>query len=257
MDLKGRVIAITRPEERCEEAIKLIKEAGGTPFIAPTLQIQTPRTKTLTRLCENLQKFDWIIFTSPAAIQSIKKHCKEIKLKPDCKIAVIGPKTRETLKELGLDADVIPSDYTAEGLVKALAAYDMQDKNVAIPRTLAARDVLPENLQKMGAKVHIAEAYKSTKPKDERIQKLIEKILKKEIDAITFTSPLTVENLIKAANDKKDDIIRRLSDEGIVVAAIGPITANKLKEYGIRAITPKKYTIKDMLTKLFHELSED
>ncbi|MDI9624359.1 MAG: uroporphyrinogen-III synthase [Methanothermobacter sp.] len=257
MDLKGKVIAITRPEERCEEAIKLIKEAGGTPFVAPTLQIQTPKTKTLIRLCENLKEFDWIIFTSPAAIKSLKKHCKKIELKPGSKIAVIGPKTREALKELRLEADVIPSDYTAEGLVEALSVYDMRNKNVAIPRTLAARNILPESLQKMGANVYIAEAYKSTRPKGDRIQKLIEKILKEEIDAITFTSPLTVENLIKAAKDKKEDIIEKLSNSGIIVAAIGPITAKKLKEYGITAITPENYTIKDMLTRLFQELSGD
>ncbi|MDI3484271.1 MAG: uroporphyrinogen-III synthase [Methanobacteriaceae archaeon] len=257
MDLKGKVIAITRPEERCEEAIKLIEEAGGIPLIAPTLQIQTPKTKTLKRLCENLKKFDWIIFTSPAAIKSIKKHCEKIKLKPDCKIAVIGPKTQEALEKIGLKADVIPSNYTAEGLLETLSSYDMKNKNVAIPRTLAARNVLPEGLKKMGAKVYIAEAYKSANPKDDRIKRLIEKILKEEIDAITFTSPLTVENLLTTEKDKKDDIIKKLSNGKIIVAAIGPITAAKLKEYGIKAITPENYTIKDMLIKLFHELSED
>jgi len=256
MDLKGKVIAVTRPEERCGEAIKLIEKAGGKPYIAPTLQIHTPPTKTLKRLCENLKKFDWIIFTSPAAIKSIKKHCKKIP-RPDCKIAVIGPKTQKELETLGLKADVIPSEYTAEGLLKALSSHDMKNKNVAIPRTLAARNVLPEGLKKMGANVYIAEAYKSTKPKDDRIQRLIEKILKEEIDAITFTSPLTVENLLTTGKDKKDNLIKKLSNGKIIVAAIGPITAAKLEEYGIKAITPKNYTIKDMLIKLFHELSED
>ena len=77
------------------------------------------------------------------------------------------------------------------------------EENVALPRTLSARDVLPKGLEEYGADVTVAEAYTSSIPKDKtKIIKLMDDILNDEIDIITFTSPLTVHNLLKVINEE-------------------------------------------------------
>ncbi len=134
-DFKGKKIAITRPIERSQEAIKIIEDYGGTVLVAPTLELVITNTQPLKDLCKNVGKLDWLIFTSSTAILSLFKHCKDLKdrLNPDCRIAVIGPRTGKNLSEYGLEADVIPDDYTAEGLLEIFEDVDVENKNIGLP----------------------------------------------------------------------------------------------------------------------------
>ncbi len=136
-------------------------------------------------------KLDWLIFTSPTAIISLFKHCNDLKerLSPDCKIAVIGPRTGKFLEEKGLKVDMVPEDYTAEGLLDVYQGLELNNKLIGLPRTLSARDSLPDGLEKMGAHVFIAEAYKSELPENkDKVENLIKNIINGKIDAVTFTS---------------------------------------------------------------------
>jgi len=257
-NLKGKVIAITRPAERIQEAVEIVKKHGGIPLVAPTLELRVSSSDSLTELCEMADKLDWLIFTSPTAILSLIKHCPALKeeLNPACRIAVIGPRTRDFLAEYGLKAEIVPDDYTAEGLIESFKDINVDNKNIGIPRTMMARDVLPEGLKDRGANVFVAEAYKSTLPKDKKkVKKLIKCIINGKVDAITFTSPLTVKNLFEIAKEDKNKLLEALQNGDVLVAAIGPVTGKSLEEYGIGAITPKDYTVKAMLTRLAEEIS--
>jgi uroporphyrinogen-III synthase len=255
----SKVVAITRPVERVEEAVKMVEEKGGVPLVAPTLELQILNSKPLVNLCKSADTFDWLIFTSPTGILSVFKHCKDLKkrLKPDCKVAVIGPRTAKFLSKNGLEADIVPDDYTAEGLLEVFKDIDVQGKKIGIPRTMSARKVLPEGLKKMGADVLVVEAYRSAVPKDKKVVKeLIDNIIDEKIDAVTFTSTLTVKNLFKVAEEegKKSELEDSLRSGDILVAAIGPVTARPLEDAKIKTITPEEYTIRAMLDKLFTQL---
>jgi uroporphyrinogen-III synthase len=116
--------------------------------------------------------------------------------------------------------------------------------------------VLPEGLKKMGAIVYLAEAYKSTKPHDtSKVQLMVNEIIQGKVDAVTFTSPLTVTNLFEIAEDKKENLINSFKEGKVLAAAIGPITQKPLEEMGISPIIPSKYTVKAMLMKLNEEMS--
>ena len=115
--------------------------------------------------------------------------------------------------------------------------------------------MLPEELEKLGNTVILAEAYKSLFPMDEKaVEELIQKIENKEIDAITFTSPLTVENFFTIADDKQK--IAELLNENLLVVSIGPITARVLDKYEVKNIYPDTYTVPDMMELLFETLNE-
>lgn len=255
--LKGKTIAITRPVERSSEAVEIVKREGGIPLVVPTLELQISSSESLEKLCEMSKKLDWLIFTSPTSIESLFRHCPQLseQLSPECKIAVIGPRTGNYLEDHGLHPDLIPDDYTAEGLLESFEKINLQGKLVGIPRTKAARDVLPQGLEEKGAKIFIAEAYKSTIPQDKKkIYELIEKIMTNEVDAITFTSPLTVHNLFRLADKKQEHLTRSIKDNNIIIVAIGPVTGKALSEYGIKPITPQEYTVKAMLERLMDEM---
>ena len=86
------------------------------------------------------------------------------------------------------------------------------------------------------------------------VKELISKIEKKEIDAITFTSPLTVENFFKIVEDKEK--IAKLLSNNLLTVCIGPITAKVLEKYNITYIYPDTYTIPDMMELLFKKWRE-
>lgn len=255
---KGKVIGITRPAERTKEAVDFIEENGGKSIVAPTLELRISNSASLVKLCSMAEKLNWLIFTSPTAIISLYKHCPNLndKLRADCKIAVIGPRTGKFLTEYGLNADIIPDDYTAEGLLDVLKEQDIKDRTIGIPRTMVARDVLPEGLKKQGANVILADAYKSSIPQDKtKVQKLIKLIIEGKVDAVTFTSPLTVNNFFEiAGTNQRDVLIDTLKSGKVLVAAIGPVTAKPLNDIGINPITPEEYTVKSMLTELMKKI---
>jgi uroporphyrinogen-III synthase len=254
---KGKTIAITRPIERAQAAIDLVKDNCGVPLVVPTLELESFPSKSLIYLCSQAQNIDWMIFTSPASLESLFKYCNEFKenLNPDCQVAVIGPRTERILNEYGLNANIVPDDYTAEGLLEEFKKININGKKIGVPRTFKARDVLPEGLKEMGATVILAEAYKSTQPKDKsKVETLIDDVVRGKIDAVTFTSPLTVTNLFEMAGDKKNRLIETLKEGKIMVAVIGPITQKPLDEMGIKSIAPTKYTVEDMLKRLMDEM---
>ena len=176
-------IAITRPAQRSKAAMEIIDELGGETVIRPTLELKLTNSDSLKHLISE-------------------------------KIATIGHKTAEVAIDNQLPIDLIPEDYTAEGLLKAFESIDLNNKIVGIPRTYSARTLLPDELEKRGAKVILAESYKSGMPEDvSLIEKLIDEILNEEIDGIIFTSPLTVSNLFEVANEEdRDKIAQKMSD---------------------------------------------
>ena len=251
-------IAVTRPEERSKAAKEFIENYGGEAVIVQTLELKLENTDSLKKLMGRFGELDWLIFTSVSSIDSIFKFYPNFveSLNSDCKIATIGTKTAEVAMNKGLHIDIIPKDYTAEGLIEEFEKFDLNNKIVGVPRTFSARTILPEELKNMGAEVILAESYKSVIPEDtEEIENLIQEIIDEKIDGITFTSPLTVVNLFKIAkDDEKEELVEKLSNSTLTVA-IGPITGNILDEYNVKHIYPERYTVKDMIDLMFRQLN--
>jgi len=249
--LKGKKIVITRPAERAKDSVEMVKSYGAIPILTPTIELKDSKPEEMIKLCDILSELDWLVFTSPRAIESFFKYCS-LENTPDLKVAVIGPKTGEILDKYGVKADLIPEEYTAEGLLEAFEKFDVKGIKIGLPRTMVARYTLPHGLEARGAEIILADAYKSEMPDDKsKIYELIDDILNRKIDIIMFTSPLTVKNLIKTAKEEnKREIIDILQNKEILVAAIGPITKKVLDSHEIDPIMPEVYTFKNMLDKL-------
>ncbi len=250
------VVAITRPKDRAKKACEIVENLGGSAILAPTLDLQPVNSESLKDLVSKKDELDWIVFTSPTTIVSLNKFYPDFIKSLNCKLAVIGNKTGKLAEKNGLAVDLMPEDFTAEGLIEEFKKREITGKTIGIPRTASARPVLPEELEKLGNTVILAEAYKSLFPMDEKaVQDLIQKIENKEIDAITFTSPLTVENFFKIADDKAK--LAQLLNNNLLTVCIGPITAKVLDEYDISYIYPDTYTVPDMMELLFKTWREN
>lgn len=244
------IVAITRPADRSKAACKIVEELGGQYILAPTLNLKPVNSESLKNLIANKDLLDWIVFTSPTTITSLNLFYPDFLKNLDCKVAVIGNKTGKIASEQGVKVDLIPEDFTAEGLLEEFEKRNITNQTIGIPRTASARPVLPEGLEKLNNKVILAEAYKSLFPMDEdKISDLIAKIENNEIDAITFTSPLTVTNFFKISKNKEK--LADLLSNNLLTVCIGPITGKILDQYNINYIYPDTYTVRDMMELLF------
>ena len=167
------IVAITRPADRSKAACKIVEELGGQYILAPTLDLKPVNSESLKNLIANKDLLDWIVFTSPTTITSLNLFYPDFLKNLDCKVAVIGNKTGKIASEQGVKVDLIPEDFTAEGLLEEFEKRNITNQTIGIF------------------------------PMDEdKISDLIAKIENNEIDAITFTSPLTVTNFFKISKNK-------------------------------------------------------
>jgi uroporphyrinogen III methyltransferase/synthase len=98
--------------------------------------------------------------------------------------------------------------------------------------------VLPEELTRLGARVDVVPAYRTVRsaPEAEPVRAMLRD---KNIHAVTFTSSSTVRHFLDLVGEEARDLLR-----GVVVASIGPITAETAARRGIVSdIVPENYTI--------------
>jgi len=248
--LFGKTIVVTRPRNQATEFIELLENQGARVIAFPTIEITPPGSfKALDNSIENIELYDWIIFTSVNGVKSffdrLKLLGKDIRTLHRAKIAAIGEVTALEIQKKDINVDLIPEDYKAEGLIKVLKENNIKGTRILIPRAKVARDILPETLRKIGANVDVVTAYITKHPgvtKTRAIKKLIDE---DAVDVITFTSSSTARNFFDLLPDFKQKKKRPL------IASIGPVTAKVVKEHGFRTgIIPKQYTVTDLFNEI-------
>ncbi|VAX17927.1 Uroporphyrinogen-III methyltransferase / Uroporphyrinogen-III synthase [hydrothermal vent metagenome] len=241
--LFGRKIVVTRAREQASGFATILAESGAHVIEFPTIETVKPDSwDELDKALDILPEYDWIIFTSVNGVKFFVERLKErngdIRDLKGVKVCAIGPKTAEAIEELGVRVDLLPKEYRAEAIIEGLGSENIDGSRILIPRARVAREVLPDELAKMGAKVTIAQTYVTIKPeeKKESTQKLFEE---GKIDAVTFTSSSTVKNFVDMWGEEET---KKLLN-GVAIASIGPITTGTAIKYGLSpGIEPKDYT---------------
>jgi uroporphyrinogen III methyltransferase/synthase len=242
--LFGRRVVVTRPRAQVARFAALLEGYGAEVVALPTIRLAPPDDwGPLDAALADLGRFAWLVFTSANGVTAFRDRLTatglDVRALAGARLAAIGAETAEALGRIGLRADVVPREYRAEGLVEALRPHVGGGTRVLLVRAAEARDVVPRELGAAGAEVTIAPAYRTLLVKEgaDHVTGLLEA---GAVDVVTFTSSSTVRGFLALLGS--DDVRRRLA--GVVLAAIGPITASTLAEYGLEArISPREYTI--------------
>jgi len=245
--LFGKTALVTRAREQASLLTSELEALGAECIEAPAIKLVPPESyEEIDEAIENISTYNWVIFTSVNGVEYFfnrlytKKH--DSRALGNARIAAIGAQTAGRLKEYGILADIVPLEFRAEGIVEALSGQITPGMSVLIPRALVARDVLPEKLGEMGAKVTVAPVYR-TLTGDTDGSLLAEKLTAGEIDLVTFTSSSTVSNLLDLLGPNGAELVKNAK-----VACIGPITAGTCLEHGIHPdVIAEEYTIKGMV----------
>ncbi|MCL2458617.1 MAG: uroporphyrinogen-III C-methyltransferase [Desulfobulbus sp.] len=248
--LFGRRIVVTRTREQASDLVAQLEEQGAEVLEYSTIHIEPmDDCRIVDAAITAIGSYQWLLFTSINAVthffQRLLALGHDSRLLAGIKIAVVGKATADELGKYGLKADLLPEKFTGEGLAEALLRTGMQGSRVLLPRALRASEILPEMLADAGAQVTIAPVYRNVPPQGPK-EELRDQLLEGSIDLVTFTSSSTVTNFL-ALIDAADDELHRLLDR-VTIAAIGPITAETIREHGLPVdIQPEWYTISDMV----------
>ena len=242
--LFGRRIVVTRARAQAGELSRELEFLGAEVLEFPTIEIREPEDfGPLDGAIEELDSFDWIVFTSAngvaAFIERLGRHGLDLRAVPrGARLAAIGPATADALRATGLRVDVVPDEYRAEALLEALLDGSPAGGKVLIPRAKVAREVLPEKLREAGMEVVVPPAYETVPSRDGK-DELRERLLEGGVDCVTFTASSTVESFVGAFGKEAADLLART-----MVACIGPITADTARGHGIRVdAEATEYTI--------------
>ncbi len=248
--LFGKNIVITRSREQSSEMLSMLMTLGANAIQYPTISIEPMDDYKILDACIlQIEKYDWIIFTSVNGVQHFKNRLhalgKDSRALAKAKIATIGPVTSKEVEKLGIIPDFIPATYVAEAVAEGLCQYGINGKNILIPRALESREVLPDVLTKEGANVEIAPVYQTKKAIGNK-EELVLALKKDNIDCISFASSSTVRNFMENISM---DLLK--SCKNLKFASIGPITSATLKEYGFEPqMEPKDFTIPALLAEI-------
>lgn len=260
--LRGKVIAVTRPQGATHKLAKLISERSGVPLIAPTVEVRPlPYAGLVKKLIQEVISggIDYVIFMSINGVRAAFEVAREggvgdefIKALGRVRVLAIGPKTRGEIERHGVRVSLVPQRFSSRGIVECLSQSDLRGKTIALVRASGASPFLSGELRKRGTRVLEVGAYKTDLPSDrKRVESLIEDLVEGKVDAITFTSPSAVQNIFAVAGDRhrSNDLREKLGDA--VVAAIGPTTQEALKKAGVHTdVVPARYTIESMVEAL-------
>ncbi|MGZ4787718.1 MAG: uroporphyrinogen-III synthase [Terriglobales bacterium] len=246
MDLHGKRIIVSRAKEQAGSLSTLLRDKGADVLEIPFIEIRPAQSyEALDKALENLLAYDWLILTSVNGVTALFSRLEQQgKSEADLlhlKIVAIGPATRKAIEKHGLPVDVMPEEYVAESVVEEMKEQQIRGERVLLVRAKVARDVIPNALREMGAKVHVMEAYETVVPDSSRTAILEALSAPHKPYAITFTSSSTVKNFIELIGE---DRARSSLLDGVKLCSIGPVTSTTLKENKLRVdIEAKEYTI--------------
>lgn len=261
--LDGHTVIITRQKDRAAEMAGILEGAGARVVYCPTIEIVPPDSWSgLDDAINRIVAYDWIVFTSANAVKFFNRRLGELGLPTSLTNSLtscaIGPATASALKAATGRADVIAADSRAEGALEAIISHAggagwIRGLRFLVPRAQVARELLPTELRRLGGIVDAVDAYKTIKPAQgsQAAGRLLES---RQISAITFTSPSTVEHFAELINSP--NLAGLLS--GVVIACIGPATAAAAREHGFdRIVQPESHHGEALARAIIYALARD
>lgn len=228
--LHGKRLLITRPASRADDFVRALQERGVEPILASTIAIVPPDDVTPAhRAIDELAQYAWLVFTSQHGVDAFFERLYSLDADAryigKTKVAAIGSKTAERLRERGIRPDVVPAGFMGEELARGLIEASRDGDRILIFRAQEGRDVLPQMLEEAGRSVTIVAAYKTVFEVDPEFSAKVSRA-----DVLTFTSGSTVRGFVELLGGAK---AAAAAARGKIVACIGPITAEAADANGL------------------------
>ncbi|GAB4324528.1 MAG: hypothetical protein Kow0069_30150 [Promethearchaeota archaeon] len=232
--LRGLVVANTRPTGQVAPMDEAIKNFGGSVFHSPLVEV-IPRPLPRDEL-ESLREWaaggvDAVVFCSANGVAQFFSTGLDSLLHPTTVTLAIGPATARALKVAGVGGVRVPSKYSSIGLLETWSLLDPLPRRVLLPGAGSSGNFLARSfsLKSRDVETKVVRLY-SLKPSTGEAGRLWDALGNGLVQVLPFTCPAAVAAL--ASVDRLACPRPRSNLSGVLVAAIGPATADSLKLAG-------------------------
>lgn len=233
--LFGWTVLVPRTRAQAGPLSARLRAYGATPVEVPTIAVEPPRSPApMERAVKGLVsgRYMWVVFTSTNAVKAVREKFEEFGLDARAfagiSVAAVGEATADAVRAFGIRPDLVPTgEQSSDGLLAEWAPYDdVLDPidRVLLPRADIATETLVAGLKERGWAVDDVTAYRTVRAAPPPVATR-DALKGGGFDAVVFTSSSTVRNLVGIAGKPHDRT---------VLAAIGPQTAETVRELGLR-----------------------
>ncbi|WP_344138186.1 uroporphyrinogen-III synthase [Luedemannella flava] len=277
--LAGFTVAVTADRRR-DELAALLERHGARVVLAPALRIvplaDDSRLRTATyALLDNPP--DIVVANTGIGMRGWLEAAEGWGLGEALRnqlssayLVARGPKARGALRAAGLMEAWSPESESCAELLDHLVRQQNSGRNAGahLPGSkngLAGRRVAvqlhgePQEefcgaLSAAGADVVEVPVYRWAPPTDPTpLQRLIDLITNRLVDAVTFTSAPAVISLLRAAGSDTDAVLAALKSD-VLAGCVGPVTAAPLRKQGVPVLAPNRARLGALARALIEEL---
>jgi uroporphyrinogen-III synthase len=222
--LEGRVVLVTRPVTQAGPLARRLVALGAVVLRAPTIAITPPDPggpldRAIAQAADG--QFDWVVFTSASGVRAWTARAAAVGGGPPrARLAAVGEATAGTLREGGLEPDLVPETYTTAALG---AAFPSGRGRLLLARADLATSELEAVLRTKGWTPLRVDAYR-VRPVGALPDEAVAALREGRVEAVTFTSPSTVNGFVRVAG----------APSGFAVVCIGPVTAATAEAAGFQ-----------------------
>lgn len=238
LPLKGRRILAVQHQKTGRRLAAALSRLGAEVKLLPLME-----TKKLAFDLPNLTPYTTLVFTSAngvdAYFQRLLATGQDCRLLAGKKLAAVGSQTAEALTKYGLRPDFVPSLFQGEAL-----AREMLEENRLAPSDrlllLQAKEASPglgKALDEGGIPYDSLAIYETFYNHQDLPADLT------SYDWITFTAASCVEGLARCAAEAG---VPAAGFTGLPALCIGPTTAEKARQLGMKVTLPPEATISSM-----------
>lgn len=240
--LQGRRVVVTRAEEQAGPLGDGLRARGAVPVLVPSIRYEPADAGPLAAAARAIDRAAWVVFTSPTGVAAGGAALRAAwpgGLPAGVRVAAVGPGTAAACASAGLVADFVPRDALGDALTAGLPL--VPGDRVVLLRSDIGRRALATGLAARGANVRDVAAYRTLESAD---PDAVAEALSDRPGAVTFASPSAVRGFLAAVPD-----VSALA--GIRLVAIGPVTADALVPFGLRAAAvARPHTVPGLLATL-------
>jgi len=236
---------------RAQEMAKLIETHGGRATVAPSMR-EIPLASNTQALAFartlTADGFDIVIFLTGVGTRALARVVETVYPAEQFaaalrKITIVarGPKPVAALKELGVQVTVaVPEPNTWRDLLRALdekaESVPLRGRRVAVQEYGTSNPELLAGLSERGAQVTPVPIYEWDLPEDvQPLRAAVAGIASDEFDVVLFTTGIQISHLFRVAAEMKLEDKMRRGLSKMLLASIGPVTSEKLREHGLKA----------------------
>ncbi|GAB3126228.1 uroporphyrinogen-III synthase [Streptomyces calidiresistens] len=167
-----------------------------------------------------------------------------------------GPKVRGAVRAAGLTEEWSPASESMAEVLERLLEQGVAGRRIALQLHGEPLPGFIESLREAGAEVVDVPVYRWMPPEDlGPVDRLIEAVVARQVDAVTFTSAPAAASFLERAAElgRQEELLEALRGE-VLPICVGPVTALPLQSRAVPTRHPERFRLGPLVQLLCDEL---